>query len=92
MAAIALETERLKSQQKKVAADAKAYENAKLVNAGLTPQERAEWEYKIAVGVAQEVSKIQFPQTMLVGGNNKGGTPLESLIGAAMAKQLLGDK
>ena len=92
LAAIALETERLKSQQKKVAADAKAYENAKLVNAGLTPQERAEWEYKIAVGVAQEVSKIQFPQTMLVGGNNKGGTPLESLIGAAMAKQLLGDK
>ena len=88
LAAIALETERLKAQQKKVSADAKAYENAKLVTAGLTPQERAEWEYKTAVGVAAELSKLTFPQTMIIGGKEKGGTPLESLIGAAMAKQL----
>lgn len=88
LAAIALETERLKAQQKKVSADAKAYENAKLVTAGLTPQERAEWEYKTAVGVAAELSKLTFPQTMIIGGEEQGGTPLESLIGAAMAKQL----
>lgn len=88
LAAIALETERLKAQQKKVSADAKAYENAKLVTAGLTPQERAEWEYKTSVGVAAELSKLTFPQTMIIGGEEKGGTPLESLIGAAMAKQL----
>ncbi len=87
LAAIALETERLKSQQRKVSADAKAYENTKLVSAGLTPQERAEWEYKTRVGVAGEIAKIQFPNTMIVGGDD-GGTPLESLIGAAMAKQL----
>jgi len=92
LAAIALETERLKSQQRKVAADAQAYENAKLVSAGLTPQEKAEWQYKTSVGVAQEISKIQFPQTMITGGSQKGGTPLESLIGAAMAKQLLDSK
>ena len=89
LAAIALETERLLAQQKKVSADAKAYENAKLVTAGLTPQERAEWEYKTAVGVAAELSKLQFPSTMLIG-DSEGGTPLESLIGAAMAKQLTG--
>lgn len=88
LAAIALETERLKAQQKKVSADAKAYENAKLVTAGLTPQERAEWEYKTSVGVAAELSKLTFPQTMIIGGEEQGGTPLESLIGAAMAKQL----
>ncbi len=88
LAAIALETERLKAQQKKVSADAKAYENAKLVSAGLTPQERAEWEYKTSVGVAAELSKLTFPQTMIIGGEEQGGTPLESLIGAAMAKQL----
>ncbi len=91
LAAIALETERLKAQQKKVSADAKAYENTRLVSAGLTPQERAEWEYKTAVGVAAELSKLQFPQTMLIGGD-EGGTPLESLIGAAMAKQLTTSK
>lgn len=88
LAAIALETERLKSQQRKVAAEAKAYENAKLVQAGLTPQERAEWEYKTSVGVAKELAKIKFPETMIIADDKKGGTPLQSLIGAAMAKQL----
>lgn len=89
LAAIALETERLKSKQRKVAADAQAYENAKLVSAGLTPQERAEWQYKTSVGVAAELAKIKFPTTMITADEN-GGTPLESLIGAAMAKQLTG--
>ncbi len=91
LAAIALETERLKAQQKKVAADAQYYENAKLVQAGLTPQERAEWDYKTSVGVAAEISKIKFPETMITA-DGKNGTPLESLIGAAMAKQLTSGK
>lgn len=90
LAAIALETERLKAQQRKVTADAKAYENAKLVSAGLTPQEKAEWQYKTSVGVAAELSKLKFPETMIIA-DDKGGTPLESLIGAAMAKQLTSD-
>ncbi|MEH0153187.1 cell envelope integrity protein TolA [Limibacter armeniacum] len=94
LAAIALETERLKSQQRKVAADAQAYENAKLVTAGLTPQEKAEWDYRKAVGVAAELSKIKYPETMIISGEDKksGGSPLETLIGAAMAKQLLNEK
>lgn len=93
LAAIALETERLKAQQVKVSADAKAYENRQLVSAGLTPQERAEWEYKTSVGVAGELAKIKFPETMIIGSDNKnGGTPLEALIGAAMAKDLKSDK
>lgn len=87
LAAIALETERLKSQQVKVSADAKAYENRQLVSAGLTPQEKAEWEWKTSVGVAAEIAKINFPETMIIA-DEKNGTPLESLIGAAMAKQL----
>lgn len=91
LAAIALETERLKAEQRRVTADAQAYENAKLVSAGLTPQEKAEWEYKTAIGVAGEIAKLKFPETMIMGGEGKG-TPLESLIGAAMAKQLTTDK
>lgn len=88
LAAISLETERLKAKQRKVTADAKAYENSKLVSAGLTPQERAEWQYKTSVGVAGELAKIKFPSTMIIGDKEAGGTPLQSLIGAAMAKQL----
>ncbi len=89
LAAIALETERLKATAQKVKADAEAYQNAKLVSAGLTPQQRAELEKQIAIGVAQQVAKIKFPTTMIIsGGEDGGGTPLEALIGAAMTKQL----
>jgi regulator of protease activity HflC (stomatin/prohibitin superfamily) len=92
LAVIQLATERLRSQTKKVAADAQFYENAKLVQAGLTPQERAEWDYKTSIGVAAEIAKLKFPETMIIGGGDKGGTPLEALIGAAMAKQLTSGK
>ena len=89
LAQLALETEKLTSEAQKVKADAEAYKNKKLVTAGLTPQERALIEKETAIGVASELSRIQFPQTMIIGGDSKGGTPLESLIGAAMAKQLI---
>ncbi len=93
LAAISLETEKLKSAAKKVAADAESYQNAKLVSAGLTPQERAQIEKEIAIGVAKEIAKIKFPDVMITGeGGSKGKMPLESLIGAAMAKQLLDTK
>ncbi len=88
LASIQLETERLKAQAQKVKADAEAYQNAKLVTAGLTPQEKAKIEKEIAIGVAKEFAKIKFPQMMFMGNDKGGGTPLEALIGAAMAKQI----
>jgi hypothetical protein len=88
LALIALDTEKLKAEAQKVKADAESYQNAKLVTAGLTPQQRAEFEKETAIGVAKELAKIKFPETMILGGDSKGSTPLESLIGAAMAKQL----
>jgi hypothetical protein len=88
LAAIALETERLNAQKKKVTADAEAYEIAKKVNAGITPEVKLAMELDRDVKVAAEIAKIKFPETMIIGGDDKGGTPLESLIGAAMAKQL----
>ena len=42
-------------------------------------------------GVAAELSKLKFPETMIIG-DEKGSTPLEALIGAAMAKQLTSGK
>ncbi|MBV6643675.1 MAG: hypothetical protein KI791_23345 [Cyclobacteriaceae bacterium] len=88
LAAIALETEKLNAQKKKVQADAEAYEIAKKVSAGITPEVKLQLELDRDIRVAAEISKIKFPETMIIGGNEKGGTPLESLIGAAMAKQL----
>ena len=88
LASIALQTEKLRAQAQKVKADAESYQNAKLVSAGLTPQERAKIDKETAIGVAKELAKIKFPGTMIISGDSKEGTPLESLIGAAMAKQL----
>lgn len=91
LAEIALKTERLKAEAEKVKADAESYKNKKLVIAGLTPQQKADLEKEKAIGVARELAKIKFPNTMIIGGDSKNGTPLESLIGAAMAKQLTGN-
>ena len=87
LAAIALETEKLNAQRQKVQADAEAYEIAKKVNAGITPEVKLKMELDRDVKVAAEIAKIKFPQTMITS-DGEGGTPLESLIGAAMAKQL----
>lgn len=87
------EVEQFKAKSKKVAADAQYYENAKLVSAGLTPQERAEWEYKTAVGVAQQLKDLKLPETYIEGGKNgKSGNLLESLIGAELAKKMIEKK
>ncbi len=88
LAAIALETEKLHAMKKKVQADAEAYEISKKVTAGITPEVRLRMELDRDIRIAAEIAKIKFPETMIIGGNEKGGTPLESLIGAAMAKQL----
>lgn len=94
LAQIQLETERLKAQSVKVSADAEAEKNRKLVFAGLTPQERAEWEYKTAVGVAEKFAGpngLQLPTTyMSGGGDSKGGgnDALQQIMTMMLAKQL----
>lgn len=87
LAAIQLETERLLASKVKVKADADAYEISKKVSAGITPEVRLKMELDADVKIAAEIAKLKFPSTMFIGGEN-GGNPIESLIGAAMAKQL----
>lgn len=88
------EVELYKAKSKKVAADAQYYENAKLVSAGLTPQEKAEWEYKTAVGVAQQLKDLRLPTTYIESGKNgsSNGNLLQSLIGAELAKKMIEKK
>ncbi|MBL4605414.1 MAG: hypothetical protein JKY02_07095 [Flavobacteriaceae bacterium] len=87
------EVELYKAKSKKVAADAQYYENSKLVSAGLTPQEKAEWDYKTAVGVAQQLKDLKLPQTYIEGSKSgNSGSLLESLIGAELAKNMMEKK
>ena len=56
--------------------EAEAQANRALVAAGLTPQERAEWEYKTKVGVAEAIAKSSHPlvpEIMMTGGEGKNG-------------------
>lgn len=86
------EVEQFKAKSKKVAADAQYYENAKLVSAGLTPQERAEWQYKTAVDVAGQLKDLNLPEIYIQDGgqgNSENSNLLQSLIGAEMAKNMI---
>ncbi|MFW5848121.1 MAG: hypothetical protein ACOCVF_04330 [bacterium] len=92
LAAIALETEKLNAERIRVSSSADAFRNRQLVSAGLTPQERAYWDFKRDSIAFSSIGKMEYPDIMIIGGEDGSTTPLESLIGSAMAKQLLGDK
>ena len=90
LAEIALKTERLTAEAKKVKADADAYQNRKLVSAGLTPQERAKIDKEIAIGVAAEIAKLKLPQVYVgAGGKGQQSGILQDLLGAELAKSML---
>ena len=57
---------------------AEAEANRLKVSAGLSPQERAEWDYKTKVGIAAELAKAQMP-SIVVGGDGKGVSPLDAV-------------
>lgn len=88
VAELEAQTAILEAQKVKTDADAKAYANSKLVNAGLTPQERAQFEKDTKIGVAEALSKIVMPSTyMNGGGSGKEASLLESIIGAKLLNQ-----
>ena len=83
LAEISLETEKLKSDAEKVKADAESYKNRKLVSAGLTPQEKAKWDYKVAVGVAEKMAGpegITLPSTYVNSGGNNGSGSKDDMM------------
>lgn len=49
------------------------------VAAGVTPQEKLEWEYKTKVGVAEALSKTKWP-TIVMSGNQGGGSNAMDVI------------
>lgn len=82
-----LAAERAEFDKKKIIAEgqAEAEANRLKVAAGLTPQERAEWDYKTAVGIASALadSKVQWvPQIMM--GNSNGNSSAMDAVGMNM--------
>jgi regulator of protease activity HflC (stomatin/prohibitin superfamily) len=61
---------------------AEAEANRLKVIAGLTPQERAEWDYKTAVGIAEALAQSQVswvPSIMLTGGNTSSNSAMDAV-------------
>ena len=76
-----LAAEKAEFDKKKVIAqgEAEAAANRAKVSAGLTPQERAEWEYKTKVGVAEALANIHLPKVVMTGNAGSGNTAMDAM-------------
>lgn len=85
-----LEALKAEEEKKKVIAEgqAQAEANRLKVAAGLTPQERAEWDYKTKVGVAQAMSQIKLPTYVVAGGSGGQNNAMDAM-GLKMMKDLV---
>lgn len=66
----------------KAEGEAEAAANRAKVNAGLSPQEKIEWEYKTKVGVAEALAKSTqkwVPDIMFTTGNGKGSDAMDAI-------------
>ncbi|WP_297643099.1 SPFH domain-containing protein [uncultured Bacteroides sp.] len=83
-----LAAEKAKFDKEKIIAEgqAEAEANRLKVQAGLTPQEKAEWDYKTAVGVAQALadSKVQWVPSVMMGNGNGNGNSAMDAVGLKM--------
>ena len=78
----------LKSSEvaKKVKAEgeAEAYRQAKLVQAGLSPREKAEFDMKTKIGVAEALAGMKLP-TVVMSGNQGGGNQAMDIMSLKFA-------
>lgn len=78
-----LAAEKAEFEKKRIIAEgqAQAEANRLKVQAGLTPQERAEWDYKTTVGVAEALanSKVQWVPSVIMGGANGGHNAMDAV-------------
>lgn len=76
-----LAAEKAEFDKKKIIAEgeAQAAANRAKVAAGLTPQERAEWEYKTKVGVAEAISKVTLPRIIMTSGNGNSSSAMDAM-------------
>ena len=88
VAELEAQTALLQAQKVRTDADAEYYKNSKMVSAGLTPQQKAQFEMDTKIGVAEAISKIQLPATYVSGtGGGNQASMLESILGVQLLKK-----
>ena len=87
-----LAAEKAEFDKKRIVAQgqAEAEANRLKVAAGLTPQEKAEWDYKTAVGIAEALanSKVSWVPSVMMGGTN-GNTSAMDAVGLNMLMEVV---
>ena len=86
-----LAAEKAEFDKKRIIAEgeAEAAANRAKVAAGLTPQERAEWEFKTKKAVAEAIAQVQLPKIMMTGNGNGGGSSAAEMMELKFATDLL---
>lgn len=86
-----LEALKAKEEAKRVEAEgtAKAAANKALVNAGLTPLEKATIEKETKIGVAKALAEIELPKVVMAGGNSANGNSAMDAMGLKMMVDLV---
>ena len=83
LAVITSKTKSLEAIQRtvQITEEGRAAANRALVSAGLTPAERAEWDYKTAVGVAQALaeSKVSWVPSVMFGGGSSSNSAMDAV-------------
>lgn len=77
---IAAEAAELEAKKTRIDADAQAYANARLVSAGLTPEQKAQFEKDTKIGVAEAISKIVLPSYYAPGAAAGNNNMLDALL------------
>lgn len=58
-------------------------------NINVSPKEKAEYDMKTKIGVAEALSKLELPRVVMAGGNtNSGGTAMDAM-GLKMVSDLV---
>lgn len=86
VAKLAAEKANFEKQRIIAEGEAQAAANRAKVAAGLTPQERAEWDYKTAVGIAEALanSKVQWVPDVIMTGNSNASNGAMDAVGLNM--------
>jgi len=87
-----LEVARLQAESQRVAADAQYYENYKLVSAGLTPQEKAQFQLDMVDVVSKNLSTMQTPDNIVINGGSGGGNATEAMLQVKLLQDILSGK
>lgn len=61
----------------KAEGEAEAYRQRKLVEAGLSPKEKAEFEMNTKIGVAEAFAQTQWPSVVMIGGDGQSVNPMD---------------